>query len=123
VCILFAISGGEFQSATEVIAALHSRYIGSQPTLLRTQQTTVAKFNQQIPAIAAVVNTWWTWVCHSLSAEQPSPTSNWLLTRLLPVVYWQQQLRKDPCPKAPTNLVTHAHRLYSQDSPHSHHQS
>ncbi len=57
---------------------------------------------------------------HSLSAEQLSPqTSNWLLTRLLPVVYWQQQLNKTKSPAlklAYQSAYTHAHRLYSQDS-------
>lgn len=120
----FAISGSEFQSATEVIAALqqqvHRLSTIANAASLPNWQTTVAKFNQQIPAIAAVVNTWWTWVCHSLSVEQLSPqTSNWLLTRLLPVVYWQQQLRKTKSPAlklAYQSAYTHAHRLYSQDS-------
>jgi len=98
VCIL-AISGGEFQSATEVIAALqqqvHRLSTIANAASLPNWQTTVAKFNQQIPAIAAVVNTWWTWCAIACRLNNYSPqTSNWLLTRLLPVVYWQQQLRK-----------------------------
>jgi len=120
VCIL-AISGSEFQSATEVIAALQQQAIGSQPlpTLLhyptgrRQWPNSISKFRPLLPSIPGGLG------CHSLSAEHPSPqTSNWL-TRLLPVVYWQQQLRKtkSPAPKlAYQSGYTHAHRLYSQDS-------
>jgi len=52
-------SQAEFQSATEVIAALQQQ-VHRLSTIASFNQTTVAKFNQQIPAIAAVVNTWWT---------------------------------------------------------------
>ena len=95
----FAIDGSGFQSATEVITSLqqqlHMLSAIANFSGLPNCQTAVDKFEQQIPAIAAVVNTWWTWVCYSLSAAQLSPQiSNWLLTRLLPVVYWQQQLHK-----------------------------
>jgi hypothetical protein len=119
----FAIDGSGFQSATEVITSLqqqlHMLSAIANFSGLPNCQTAVDKFEQQIPAIAAVVNTWWTWVCYSLSAAQLSPQiSNWLLTRLLPVVYWQQQLHKTKSPalkQAYQAAYTHAHRLYSQD--------
>lgn len=99
----FAIDGSGFQSTKEVIASLQQQLQPlstiANPASLPNWQTTVTKFTQQIPDIAAVINTWWTWVRHSLSAEPLSPqTSNWLLTRLLPVVYWQQQLHKTKSP-------------------------
>ena len=120
----FAIDGSGFQSATAVIASLerqlHTLSTIANASGLSNWQTTADKFTSQIPALAAVVNTWWTWVCHNLSAQQLSPqTSNWLLTRLLPVVYWQQQLHKTKSPalkQAYHSAFTHAHRLYSQDS-------
>ena len=120
----FALDGSGFQSATGVRASLqqqlHRLCAIASTSGLPNWQTAVDKFQPQVPAIAAVVNTWWSWVCHSLSAEPLSPqTSNWLLTRLLPVVYWQQQLHKTKSPvlkQAYQSAYTHAHRLYSQDS-------
>jgi hypothetical protein len=120
----FAIDGSGFQSATEVRASLQQQ-LNSLCSIanvlpLPNSKPALDKFQQQIPAIAAVVNTWLTWVLHSLSAKQLSPqTSNWLLTRLLPVVYWQQQFNKTKSPalkQAYHSAYTHAHRLYSHDS-------
>lgn len=56
---------------------------------------------------------------HSLSPEQLCPTtSNWLLTRLLAVVYWQQQMHKTKSPalkSAYQSAYTQAQRLYLHD--------
>jgi len=53
------------------------------------------KFQQQIPAFAVGVNTWWRWVQHTLSLEDlDTPLTNWLLGQMLPKVYWQLQLNK-----------------------------
>lgn len=122
----FAIDGSGFQSTTAVIASLqqqlHALSTIANTSGLSNWQTTAAKFTPQIPAMAAVINTWWTWVFHNLSAQQLSlspQTSNWLLTRLLPVVYWQQQLSKTKSPalkQAYHSAFSHAHSLYSQDS-------
>jgi len=116
-CASFAISGGEFQSATEVIAALqqqvHRLSTIANAASLPNWQTTGGQFNQ-IPA-AAVVNTWWTWVCHSLSAEQPRKP----VTGSSPACYlWftgsSNFARPNPLP--PLAIWLYAHRLYSQDS-------
>lgn len=119
-----AIDSGGFQSATEVRASLQQQLNSlcaiANVLPLPNGKSALDKFQQQIPAITAVVNTWWTWVLHSLSTKQLSPqTSNWLLTRLLPVVYWQQQFNKTKSPalkQAYHSAYTHAHRLYSHDS-------
>lgn len=60
-------------SATQVIASLE-QHLQTFATLfhdsqLPSLQTSLDKFTAQIPAIASVVNTWWTWVFHSLSPE------------------------------------------------------
>lgn len=99
----FAINGSGFQTASEVIASLqqHASALTALPHDLQLPnlQAAVDKFTQQIPSIAALIDTWWTWVCQSLSPQHLSPqTSNWLLTCLLPVVYWQQQLDKTNSP-------------------------
>ncbi len=60
----FALDGNEFQSAMQVIASLQQQLQKlsaiSNASLLPNWQTAVDKFQQQIPALAAVVNTWWT---------------------------------------------------------------
>lgn len=120
----FAVDGSGFQSATAVITSLQQQ-LQVLSTLANANgvsnwQTAAAKFTPQIPALAAVINTWWVWVCHNLSAQHLSQqTTNWLLTRLLPVVYWQQQLHKTKSPELRQTYqtaFTHAQNLYKQDS-------
>lgn len=119
----FAIDGSGFISATEVITALQ-QHIQTLSALLNTKQvpnfqTALDKFTQQIPALAAVVNTWWTWVLHSLSPYKLNfQTSNWLLTCLLPLVYWQQQVDRTKSPSlkhAYQSAYAQALRAYHQD--------
>lgn len=86
-----------------MIASLqhHLQTLATLPTRsdLPNMQAALDKFSAQTSAIAAVVNTWWNWVFHSLSTEQVSlEVSNWLLTCLLPLTYWQQQLHKTKNP-------------------------
>jgi multidrug efflux pump subunit AcrA (membrane-fusion protein) len=64
-CASFAIDGGGFQSATEVRASLQQQ-LNSLCSIanvlpLPNSKPALDKFQQQIPAIAAVVNTWLTW--------------------------------------------------------------
>lgn len=119
----FAIDGSGFQSTTQVISCLQQNLqaLLALPNLsqLPNFDKALDKFTQQIPAIATVVNTWWTWVFHSLSPDQLNcQTSNWLLTCLLPLVYWQQQVEKTKSPalrQAYHAAYVQAERLYHQD--------
>lgn len=99
----FAIDGSGFQSATEVTASLRGHL---QALTALTQQADLPKlpaavrqFSDQVSGITAVVHAWWTWVLQSLAADSKNPeVSNWVLTCLLPVTYWQQQLHKTKTP-------------------------
>jgi len=66
--------------------------------------------------MAAVVHAWWCWVLHSLHSLSPQ-MSNWVLTCLLPVVYWQQQIDKTKTLtlKKLITLLTHAQLAYRHD--------
>ena len=55
----------------------------------------VATFERQIPALAQGVHAWWHWVTQALPAETHDPeVQNWVLTVLLPWLYWSQQANK-----------------------------
>lgn len=95
----FAIDGGGFQSATEVIASLQGHLQAlthlSDTVDLPKLPVAVNQFSDQVSGMAAVVHAWWTWVLQSLATHSLSPeVSNWVLTCLLPLTYWQQQIHK-----------------------------
>ena len=71
----------------------------------------VSHFSHQVSDIAAGVHAWWTWVLQSCATRSLSDEVNdWVLTRLLPVAYWQQQL-----PKTHTSALRQAYRsAYTQ---------
>lgn len=119
----FALPDSSFQTSEEVRAALQVplQALRDLTPVAAIPQLTQAldKFARQIPDLAAVINTWWSWVFHSLSAENLDPeTSNWLTTRLLPLVYWQQQLAKTKSPALKTEYqkaYSYARQLYQLD--------
>jgi hypothetical protein len=79
----------------------------------------MASFEQQLPDIARGLHAWWQWALQSLAAQTPTlDVQNWVLTQLLPWVYWQQQTDKTHPPElklryqqavdqAANQLVTH----------------
>jgi Family of unknown function (DUF6399) len=55
----------------------------------------IESFRQQIPTFAQGIHAWWQWVTSALAAQTDDPElQNWVLTSLLPWVYWQQQTDK-----------------------------
>ncbi len=95
----FALSDGSFKTTTEIQAQLEQlllklETLHNRHPLLKADSV-LKKFQQQIPALAVGVNSWWQWAQHSLSLENlDASCSNWLLSQLLPTVYWQHQLGK-----------------------------
>ena len=60
----------------------------------------IANFEKQIPEIAQGIHAWWRWVTQALSQETTSVAiQNWVLTALLPWVYWLQQADKTQHPQ------------------------
>lgn len=95
----FALSDSGFKTTTEIKAQLEQLLLKLK-TLQDTHQlpktaSVLHKFQQQIPALAVGVNTWWQWVQRTLDLEHlDTSLTNWLLGQLLPTVYWQFQLSK-----------------------------
>jgi hypothetical protein len=59
----------------------------------------VAAFEHQIPALAQGVHAWWHWVSQALPAETHDPeVQTWVVTVLLPWLYWSQQADKTRTP-------------------------
>jgi len=99
----FDLETGQWQLATD----LRARLSALLPTLnaLATDYggaaavAAVATFERQIPALAQGVHAWWHWVTQALPAETQDPeVQNWLLTVLLPWLYWSQQADKTRTP-------------------------
>ena len=109
----FALSDGSFKTTTEIQAQLEQlllklEILQNRHHLLKADSV-LKKFQQQIPALAVGVNSWWQWVQHSLSLENlDTPLTNWLLGQLLPTVYWQHQLGKTKSRTMGANLPTSA---------------
>ncbi len=117
----FAIDGSGFQTTAQVMDALQTplQALKDLPLVTALPQSAAAldQFARLIPDLAAVINTWWTWVRQVLMTENlDSETTDWLITCLLPLVYWQQQLTKT---KSPT-LRTQYQTAYSQAQQHYH---
>lgn len=55
----------------------------------------IDRFEKQIPEMTQGIHAWWQWTTQALSQETDSvEIQNWLLTVLLPWVYWLQQADK-----------------------------
>lgn len=62
-------------------------------------QSAVAAFERQIPALAQGVHAWWHWATQALAVETQDPVvQTWVLTVLLPWLYWSQQADKTRTP-------------------------
>ncbi len=59
----------------------------------------IEKFCNQIEGIASMIDAWWLWAEESLDSDKlPEGTQEWLLSCLLPAVYWQKQTEKTKNP-------------------------
>jgi hypothetical protein len=112
----FDLETGEWQLATD----LSTRLSDLLPTLnaLATDYggaaavAAVATFERQIPALAQGVHAWWHWVSQALSAQTQDPeVQSWVLTVLLPWLYWSQQADKTRTPR-----LKHRYRQAASDA-------
>jgi hypothetical protein len=99
----FSLTTGESQLGLELAAKLQAPLITltrlSQTYAQTTSQAALTRWQQQIPALTKALHAWWLWVMESLSAQtQDSNTQDWVLTCLLPWVYWHQQTEKTRTP-------------------------
>ena len=92
----FHCNTGESQLAVELPTRLQA-HLSTLERLSQTyaptqSQAAVARWQQQIPDLSAALHAWWQWVLQALSAQTQDPDiQHWVLTALLPWVYWHQQ--------------------------------
>jgi Family of unknown function (DUF6399)/IclR helix-turn-helix domain len=100
----FYLNTGEAQLALELPAQLQVHLAAlerlSQIYAPTTSQAAIALWQRQIPHLSGALRAWWQWVLQALPTQTNDPdTQNWVLTRLLPWVYWYQQTQKTRHPQ------------------------
>jgi hypothetical protein len=78
---------------------------------LPMKQDTLAKVRKQLTGISALIDLWWQTVHQDLAQMAIAPKgTQWADEFLLPLMYWQEQLRRTRCPghKAQVALVLQA---------------
>lgn len=99
----FVLADSRAQSSAGVETALH-QVVAKLNSLranhtLRNNESEVAKFTRQIPALGSLIDLWWQWLKQDPVLQSAEPAlQSWLLARCLPAVYWQQQLSKTSTP-------------------------
>ena len=82
------------QAPLDTLARLSQTYAPTQ------SQAALARWQRQIPELSRSLHAWWQWVVQALSAQTEDPdTQHWVLTYLLPWVYWHQQSQKTRQPQ------------------------
>ncbi len=95
----FAVDGSGFQTGVDVAKALRALLpllaaLGQTYQLAKVEKA-LEQFSCQILGIAAGINLWWQAVEQSILTEELDElTQNWLVSCLLPEVYWLAQLKK-----------------------------
>jgi hypothetical protein len=111
----FHLNTGEAQWGLELPAQLQVHLAAlerlSQLYAPTASQAAIALWQQQIPALSGVLHAWWQWVGQALPTQTHDPdTQNWVLTRLLPWVYWHQQTHKTRQPQLKLAYQQAAHQ-------------
>jgi Family of unknown function (DUF6399)/IclR helix-turn-helix domain len=103
------------QASKEVEKHLHAELLAIEALLetngLPVKKDTLDKVRKQLAGISALVDFWWQTVRHDLTQLAISPKwIQWAEELLLPLMYWQEQLRRTRCPdqKAQMALVLQA---------------
>lgn len=115
----FNINTDEAQLGSELPTQLQAPLCALEPltqTYAPTQsQAALALWHRQVPALAGVLQAWWQWVLSALPTQTPDPdTQNWVLTLLLPWVYWHQQMHKTRQPQLKLTYQHAAQRAYER---------
>lgn len=100
----FDLNTGEAQLGLELPVQLHVHLTAftqlSQTYAPTPSQAAIALWQRQIPNLSGALHAWWQWVLQALPVQTTNPdTQNWVLTQLLPWVYWHQQTQKTRQPQ------------------------
>ncbi|MBE9068683.1 DNA-binding protein [Leptolyngbya cf. ectocarpi LEGE 11479] len=83
-------------------------------------QHAIDTFDAQIPQFANGIHAWWQWVMQALASEtQETDVQNWVLTAVLPWVYWAQQTDKTRKPHLKARYQQAASDAYDQLMAHA----
>jgi hypothetical protein len=101
------------QAPLDTLSALAPIYGASKA------QTAIDTFRSQIPALAQGVHAWWQWTNATLSAKTDNPDlQNWVITDLLPWVYWHQQADKTRQPQLKHRYQQATEQAYARLAQH-----
>lgn len=82
------------QATLDTLERLSQTYAPTQ------SQAALDRWHQQMPNLAGTLHAWWQWVLQALATQtQDLDTQQWVLTALLPWVYWHQQTQKTRQPQ------------------------
>jgi Family of unknown function (DUF6399) len=82
------------------------------------------RWQNQIPGLAGALHAWWQWVLQALTPQTQDPdTQHWVLTVLLPWVYWHQQTQKTRQSELKQGYLQAAQQAHSRLLAHSFTQS
>lgn len=115
----FDLNTGESQLGLELPANLQTpldTLARLSQTYAQTQsQAALARWQRQIPELSRALHAWWQWVSQALSAQTQDPdTQHWVLTYLLPWVYWHQQSHKTRQPQLKQGYQQAAHQAHQR---------
>lgn len=99
----FSLEDSTCRTAGQVAAGLERRAGALEAVAARQgipdTRSALRKFRAQKEALASHVGFWWLWVEEILSGWSVDPaTRQWLLGKLLPVLYWHHQMHKTQNP-------------------------
>ncbi|MGF1602772.1 MAG: DUF6399 domain-containing protein [Thermosynechococcaceae cyanobacterium] len=120
----FRLDGREYQTALSLQAGLQqplkTRQALAESLHLAKATTALDAFKKQIPAMAMGLNAWWSWVNQALEHQAAPPEeSNWLISAMLPWVYWKQQADKTMRPHLKSIYQQAAETAYATLNTHT----
>jgi hypothetical protein len=99
----FSVQNNQVQRQEQIQVGLenHAQVFAkiAQSQEINDSKHTLTKFRNQFEALAANVEFWWLWILEIVTGLAiDEATQQWLLYRLLPVVYWHQQKQRTKNP-------------------------
>jgi hypothetical protein len=98
------------QTSEDVERQLHAE-INALETLVATnglpvKKQALDKVRKQLSGVSALVDFWWQGVWHDMQQVTLTPRwRQWVEEILLPLIYWQQQVRRTRCPRRKAKLL------------------
>ena len=71
----------------------------AEEQFVKDNKDAAGKFRRQIEDVASIVDAWWLWTKESLKDNIGADLKHWLLSVLLPAIYWYHQCQKTQNPE------------------------